>query len=80
LSSSVTINNISNYNFRFIQGSPCLAAGTDGADLGIYGGAFPMRNLTGVSSLPYLQYVRLANPVVEKNGTLKVKVKAYSYE
>jgi hypothetical protein len=77
---TVTFSNFSDYDFHINNASPLKTAGTDGTEIGIYGGPYPLSNLNGVANLPYIQYVRTSSPVVEKDGTLKVKVKAYKHE
>ena len=67
---------LSSYDWHLQVSSPGYLAGTDATDIGIYGGAFVMPNFSGVTNLPLIQSVQLTNPIVEKNTTLKVKVKA----
>ena len=64
------------YDYHFMGGSPAIAAGTDGKDLGIYGGSNPIANTTGVTNLPQIVVYNISNSVLPKNGTLNVNVKA----
>jgi hypothetical protein len=55
---------------------PGVSAGSDGKDIGIYGGLFPFPDEDyGVTGYPEVSSMSITNPVVEPNGTLKVKVK-----
>jgi hypothetical protein len=51
-------------------------AGTDGADLGIYGGVAAMPNLSGMPAIPQMIDMNIANPVIAPAGTLNVTFKA----
>jgi hypothetical protein len=64
------------YDYHLQPGSPALSAGTDGKDLGIYGGNNPIANITGVTNLPQIVIFNIGNSVLPKNGTLNVNVKA----
>jgi len=74
----ITYSNITTYDFHLQSTSPCIGTGTGGTDMGIFGGSFPLRDLTGVSvELPYIKYVNISNPLVESNKSINVKIKAY---
>jgi hypothetical protein len=64
------------YDYHLASGSPAISAGTDGKDLGIYGGTNPIANITGVTNLPQITLFNISNSVLLKNGTLNVNVKA----
>jgi hypothetical protein len=68
--------NIKQYDWHLQASSPGHNAGLDGTDIGIYGGIYPMLNFTGMSKLPLVQNLILKNPVVQKDGTLNISVKA----
>ncbi len=52
-------------------------AATDGTDIGIYGGNYPMKNLTGVSNLiPQMTLMNINNSSIPLNGTLNVNFKS----
>jgi len=56
-------------------------AGTDGKDIGLYGGTFPWPSnkvFNGDPGLPKVEVVVLQNAVVAPNGTLKIDFKAKS--
>jgi hypothetical protein len=59
-----------------LQAGPAKNAGTDGKDLGIYGGSYPMPNLTGAPNIPQITSLDIQNSVVPKNATLNVNFKA----
>jgi hypothetical protein len=52
--------------------------GTDGTDCGIYGGSYPMPNMTGATTLPQVISVDIQNSVIPVGGTLNVELKAKS--
>lgn len=72
-------------DFHLQPGSPAIAAGTDGTDLGIYGGPNPWRDgATGDSrykyfplpdAVPVITGVQVQNPVVNHGGNLQVEIK-----
>jgi hypothetical protein len=66
--------NLLNYNWR-LNGGTGHNAGTDGTDIGLYGGNYPM-NFTGASTLPQVYYMNINNASVPLNGTLNVEFKA----
>lgn len=50
--------------------------GTDGTDVGIYGGSYPMPNLNGVINIPQIVSFNILNSVIPANGTLNIELKA----
>jgi hypothetical protein len=50
--------------------------GTDGTDVGIYGGSYPMPNTTGAPNIPQIISMDLQNSVIPQNGTLNIEFKA----
>ena len=51
--------------------------GSDGADVGMYGGTYAMPNLTGASSIiPQMTLMNINNVSIPVNGTLNVRFKA----
>lgn len=66
------------YDFRLKAGSQAIGAGTDGTDIGIFGGSNPLDSLPHVvPSLPLIQKLN-ASSVVRQGGDLNVTVKAKS--
>lgn len=72
-------------NYRLQATSPGKSAGTDGTDLGIYGGAYPFPSGGAVGSgydtspmpaIPQVTELNILNATVPVNGTLNVNVKA----
>jgi hypothetical protein len=69
-------SNAGGYNYRLQTSSPGHNAATDGTDLGIYGGGYPM-NATGVvPAIPQVSQMIINNAAVPQNGTLNVTFKA----
>lgn len=64
------------YDYRLQVGSPGVGAGTDGTDIGIYGGPFPMPNMTGAPRIPSVTEFTLQNTTIAEGGSLNVQVKA----
>jgi len=64
------------YNYRLLPGSPGENAGTDGTDIGIYGGPSPMPNQTGVPRIPTVTQFILENTTIGEGGSLNVQLKA----
>jgi hypothetical protein len=63
-------------NFQLQPGSPAINAGSDGRDIGAYGGANPIQYpLNGEPRLPQIKSLVLGNNVVPSNGTLEVRIK-----
>ncbi len=53
-------------------GSPGISAGTDGTDIGIFGGRGFL--ITGIPGIPTVESFIILNPTVPQNGTLNIKV------
>ena len=71
-------------DFHLKPGSPALTMGTDGTQIGIYGGTTPwidggegiFRYGTMPSQVPYVTDMDILNTAIPENGTLNVKIKA----
>jgi len=71
------------YDYNLQATSPGKNAGTDGTDIGIYGGLYPFPS-GGVSpyvtsplpKIPQIMEMNLINSVLPANGTLQVQIKA----
>ncbi len=73
-------------DFHLQAGSPAIGAGTDGTDLGIYGGATPWRDGSTTDSryryyplpdaVPVITGVTVQNPVVNEGGNLQIQLGA----
>lgn len=72
------LTNAFNYSYDFsLQGtSPGKNAGTDGKDLGAYGGAKPFVDMTGTPAIPQVNSIVILNPVIQAGDSLKVVIKA----
>jgi hypothetical protein len=73
------------YNYRLKDTSPGKNAGTDGTDIGVTGGLYPwpiledgMMDYRGRPSLPYIDSMKILNPIIPSNGTLNILLKAKS--
>lgn len=73
-------------DFHLQAGSPAIAAGTDGTDLGIYGGTTPWKD-GGIgdsrfryyplpNAIPIITGAVVLNPVINLGGTLNVQINA----
>jgi len=62
--------------------SPGHNAGTDGTDIGMYGGNYPMKDapITGMSAAPYITIFDIFNSVIQQGTGLDVHFKAYKHD
>ncbi len=68
-----------NDNLNLQSTSPAKNAGTDGKDLGIYGGATPAQYpLSGEPAIPQVKTMNINNTTVSPGAVLQVQVKANS--
>lgn len=67
---------LSTYNFGVQTGSPAHNAGTDGNDLGIYGGTAKVSVTGEVYNIPVVRQMILMNSNVPQNGNVNVKVRS----
>jgi hypothetical protein len=65
--------NDNSINFNLTNNSVAKRAGTDGLDIGLYGGLFPWKN-GGIPSNPHLQFKTIKG-TTESDGKLKVNIK-----
>jgi hypothetical protein len=72
---TVNTNQIWNYNWSLKTTSPAHNAGTDLKDLGVYGGSYPMPNLSGATRIPQMQFMNVGG-IVPQGGNLNVNFKA----
>jgi len=63
------------YDFHLKPGSPAIAAGTDGRDIGVYGGNSPIQ-VGGEPPLPQIKSMVIDNTVLPLNGTMHIRAKA----
>jgi hypothetical protein len=64
------------YDYNVTSGSPAHNAGSDGSDMGIYGGLAVMPDQTGMPAIPQMLEMNIHNPVIVPAGTLNVDFKA----
>ena len=74
--SSLLLSTAPNYNWDLQTSSPGNNAGTDGTDIGIFGGASPFNvfAITGITTLPQITQMNISNSTIPVNGTLNVNV------
>lgn len=73
---NATLDQAKTYDWHLLATSLALGYGTDGSDAGIYGGSFPMPNLTGATTIPQMVQMEIQNSVVPLNGSLDVEIKS----
>lgn len=64
------------YNYDLLPASAGNDAGTDGTDIGIYGGPAPWPNMSGVARIPRVREFNLQFSQVPQGGTVNATVKA----
>lgn len=64
------------HNFNLQSGSPCIAAGADGLDLGYYGGNESVTPLGEPYNMPVIRLMNIQNTTVPQNGNVNVKVRS----
>ncbi len=64
------------YDFSLLGTSPGKNAGTDGTDVGIYGGTIPFADMTGTPAIPQVKSVLILNPVIPVGDSWRVIIKA----
>ncbi|MCX6352082.1 MAG: hypothetical protein NTX03_09505 [Bacteroidetes bacterium] len=62
-------------NWALKSTSPAHNTGTDGTDMGPWGGSLPFVTIGGEPSLPLITDFRINNPAVPLNGKLNITVK-----
>jgi len=60
------------HDFNLHLGSPGIKAGTDGTDIGVFGGIG--HTVSGVPAVPKVTLFDIVNPVVPQNGDLNVRI------
>ncbi len=73
---SVSLSDSRNYNWQLNASSLGADYGTDGTDVGVHGGSFPMPNMSGACTMPQMVSMDIQNSVIPQNGTLDVNIKA----
>ena len=74
--SATDILSAQNLDWHLLASSLGKVYGTDGTDIGIYGGTYPMPNTSGLCPIPQILNVDIQNPNIPINGTLNVDFKA----
>ena len=69
-------SDIFNYNWRLQSTSTGHNAGSDGADLGVYGGTFAINQIGLIPAIPQVNEININNAAVPQNGTLNLNFKA----
>lgn len=65
-----------NYDYHLQVTSPAHNTGSDGTDMGIYGGMDPSQDFTGTPALPQIVDMNITNSVIAPGGNLNVTFKA----
>jgi len=81
ITSSMTEEQYLTASWKQLSTSVGINAGTDGKDVGVYGGNFPWPSnkiFNGDPGLPKVELLEVQNAVVEPNGTIKFNFKAKS--
>jgi len=73
---NVSLTNALNYEWKLLETSLGFKYGTDGTNIGIYGGSYQMPNLTGAVNIPQIISMDIQNSVIPQNGTLTIEFKA----
>jgi hypothetical protein len=66
----------SNHDFHLQAGSPAIGAGSDGTDIGLFGGNTGFNLSFEPQNTPVVRRVLIQNPSIAPNGILNVNVKA----
>lgn len=64
------------YDFQLQISSPGHNGGTDGTDIGPFGGITPLKDISGMPTIPQMMQMNITNPVIAPAGTLNVTFKA----
>ncbi|MFM9986345.1 MAG: hypothetical protein ACKVOK_13990 [Flavobacteriales bacterium] len=64
------------YNYRLAANSPGHNGGTDGTDIGPFGGSDPLPNLFGTPPVPQIKVFNITNSVITPDTPLEIYVKA----
>ncbi|TAL59713.1 MAG: hypothetical protein EPN85_08790 [Bacteroidetes bacterium] len=64
------------YDYTLTATSPGKNTGTDGTDIGIYGGVAPFVDMTGTPAIPQVKNLTILNPVISVGDTLQIILKA----
>jgi hypothetical protein len=64
------------HNYDLSPSSPGNNAGTDGTDIGIYGGTFPVNPYGETYNMPVIRQMNITNTNVPQNGNVNVKVRS----
>ena len=73
---NITLEDATKHNWTLLATSIGFKYGTDGTDVGIYGGSYPMPNVTGATNIPQITSMDIQNSVIPQNGTLNIEFKA----
>ncbi|MBK9628087.1 MAG: hypothetical protein IPO56_10405 [Flavobacteriales bacterium] len=72
---------LASYDYHLQPGSPGINAGTDGTDIGIYGGSAPLVGvLDGVARIPLVTTFNLLNTSIGEGGSLNVQVQGTKHD
>ena len=66
------------YNYQLSETSPGHNAGTDGTDIGPFGGAYPI-STTGEPKLPIIELFNINNPIIPLDSVLNIHIKVSNH-
>ncbi|MBI2270353.1 MAG: hypothetical protein HYU69_08350 [Bacteroidetes bacterium] len=72
---TATTNLTLDWDFKLQSGSPALTASASGGEIGLYAGAFPWVDNTGMGAMPYIKHMNISG-VVPAGGNINIDVKA----
>ena len=64
------------YDYSLLPGSPAIATGTNGTDMGLGGGNSPVANLQQYPKIPVVTEINIPVSSVPVGGTLQINIKA----
>jgi hypothetical protein len=73
--STVSLSAVLNYTWKFTNASLAHNAASDKGDIGIYGGSYPMPNVSGIAQIPEITSINI-QPNTVKGGNLNIAFNA----
>ena len=67
---------LSSYDFHLQALSPAINAGSDGTDIGYYGGGVAVSETGEIENMPFIRAMNVTNGSVPQNGNVNVKVRS----
>jgi len=70
----ISSDQLYNYNWHLTSGSAGHNAGSDGTDVGIYGGPYPFPNFETITRLPQMRFLQISNPTIQPGANVHINV------